>query len=176
MHYKYNTPEYRRHYKAFIQRWDESDLPDVIEPRVLEICKVVHASNQGVSIFSCEGHDEPYYVRQGYVMFAARNRKASTVLLEVLQVAMGKIYVMFGDDALGEIESNIATYAEDTLYPCVVVRSPTFETDELADRWWKVVTTLVHDQLRPYITSSPISNKAILADIQRLVNFNMNFE
>ena len=161
MHYKYNTPEYRRLYREMIKRWDESDLSDVIEERVLKICKVVHASNQGVSIYSCEGHDEPYCARQGYVMFAARNRKASTVLLEVLQVAMGKIYEIFGGEAIGEIECNIATRAEDVVYPCVVIRSPTFTTDEMADRWWKVVTALVHDQLRPHITSSPISNKAI---------------
>lgn len=160
MHYKYNTPEYRRLYREMIKRWNESDLSDVIEERVLEICKVVHASNQGVSIYSCEGHDEPYLNRQGYVMFAARNREASVKLLEVLQIAMGKVYKMFGGDAIGEIESNIATRAEDVVYPCVVIRSPTFTTDEMADRWWKIITASVYHQLRHHIAVSPVANKA----------------
>lgn len=157
--YQYNTAEYRRHYKALIQRWDSLNHDDVCEPRVKELCELVHASNQGVSVYSCEGHADDWSKNQGYVMFAARNRDASVQLLGALQIAMAKAHKEWGSDGIGSIETNIATWGDDVVYPRVVIRSPVFTETNLADQWWALITRSVYQHFKPYILVSPVKNK-----------------
>lgn len=162
MHMQYNTPAYRRHYKSMVERYDACDKAECIEPRVRQFSQIVRESGLGVSIWSCEGHIEESYVPlAGYVMFTARNREAATKLIEVFQRTSARIVDELGWGALPDIETTLASLEEDTSYPCIVIRNPSFEEVELADRFWEIVTHCVYNQLKHHMVVNPENREAV---------------
>ncbi len=156
MHLQYNTPAFRKLYKSFIERYDGYDKVENIEPRVRQLCQIVRESGLGVSIYSCEGHSEEIFSPHcGYVMFAARNREAANKLIDVFQRCSSSIVEAIGWEALPSIETPLASFEEDTSYPCVVIRSPSFEDYKLADQFWDIVTRRSHNHLKHHIAVNP---------------------
>lgn len=155
MHLQYNSASYRAHYKFLKARYDKINPEVTCEPRVRLLCQLLRESALGVSIYSCEGHDNDEPRNEGYVMIAARNRDAASQLTEWLQIAMAKAYTRYGVDGMGEIESNIATWGEDITYPCIVIRSPFFDDIRKADGWWDLVTRVMYNYLKHYIVVNP---------------------
>jgi len=158
MYIKYNTSAYRKLFKAFHQRYQSCNKFKDIEGRVRGICEYVEQSNLGVSIWSCEGHDELKNAYNGYIMFVARNREAATELLEVLQIASTEAVKNFGWDARGGIETDVACRESiegiEYGYPSIIIRSPRngpgHDLDTLqikADQWWDCVTKSIKQQL-----------------------------
>lgn len=161
MHLKLNTSAYLTHYKMLVRRYEQLNKGDVCEPRIRKLCEIIHQSNLGVSVYSCEGHEGDYPSWDGYVMLAARNRDAASKLLEIFQVAFVKAVEEFGAEGIGVIENCIATWNSiNTTYPCIVVRNPPIETELIADLWWELITETVLTQLKPYINVSPVHKKA----------------
>lgn len=157
MHIQYNTPAHRKLFKDFVKRYDDCDKVENIEPRVRLLSQIVRESGLGVSIWSCEGHDDadmfsPYC---GYVMFMARNRDAATRLVDVFQRCSAAIVDGIGWEALPSIETSLASLEEDTSYTCVVIRSPSFENPEFADKFWDIVTRRTYNHLKHYISVNP---------------------
>lgn len=153
MHIRYNTPQYRKLFNNLVERYTKSDKIEDIEDRVREACDIVFQSDLGVSIWSCEGHDdEPFDRNSGYIMFAARNREAAAILTEVLQITAVHLVNTFSWEVTPEIESNIASREDDQgnehTYPCIVIRFNGCEDVSLTDRWWIVVTESLRKQLR----------------------------
>lgn len=160
MHIQYNTAPYRRLYKQMIERYDGCDKVENIEPRVRQFCQIIRESGLGVSIYSCEGHeDEIFSPLTGYVMLAARNRDAATKLVEVFQRTSARIVDELKWEALPDIETALASLGEDTSYPCIVFRNPSFEKPELADRFWEIVTRCVYNQLKHHMAVNPENRK-----------------
>lgn len=156
MHLQYNTPQYRKLYRSYIERYDNCDKVACIEPRVREFSHLIRQSGFGVSVWSCEGHaSDEYMPYEGYVMFAARNREASTKLIDVFQKISGRIVTAMGWEALPEVESPLAALEEDTSYPCLVIRSPSFESEELAVLFWQIVTEETQRLLQHHISANP---------------------
>lgn len=156
MHIQYNTPAHRKLFKDYIKRYDDCDKVENIEPRVRQLSQIVRESGLGVSIWSCEGHgDEMFSPYCGYVMFMARNRDAATKLVEVFQRCSASVVDVIGWEANPSIETALASLGEDTSYPCVVIRSPSFETVEFADQFWDIVTRRSYNHLQHYISVNP---------------------
>lgn len=158
-HARYNTPTYRKLFKGFHERYARCNKFKDIEGRVRGICEYVEQSNLGVSIWSCEGHDDTHKPYEGYIMFAARNREDAATLLEVLQTASAEMVAYFGWNARGEIETNVAqthsVEGEEYCYPAIIIRSPHngrgHNADMLeskADCWWDRMTKSIKRQLR----------------------------
>lgn len=156
MHIQYNTPAHRKLYKDFIKRYDDCDKVENIEPRVRQLSQIVRESGLGVSVWSCEGHDDDvYYPYAGYVMFMARNRDAASKLVDVFQRCSASVVDVLGWEGLPEIETPLAFLEEDTSYPIVVIRSPSMTTAALADQFWDIVTQRSYTQLIHYIFVNP---------------------
>lgn len=160
MHIQYNTPAHRKLFKDFAKRYDECDKVEEIEPRVRLLCQIVRESGLGVSIWSCEGHDEDIFARYcGYAMFMARNREAATKLVDVFQRCSAAIVDGIGWEALPSIESSLASLEEDTSYSCVVIRSPAFATPEFADQFWDIITRRSYNHLKHHMSVNPAFQK-----------------
>ncbi|ABY62841.1 hypothetical protein ST201phi2-1p007 [Pseudomonas phage 201phi2-1] len=156
MHLQYNTPPYRKLYRSYIERYDNCDKVVNIEPRVREFSHLIRQSGLGVSVWSCEGHEEDTYSPyEGYVMLTARNREAAAKLVDVFQKISSVLVTVMGWEALPEIESPLASLGEDTSYPCVVIRSPSFTKESNANLFWEIVTVQTEKLLKHHISANP---------------------
>lgn len=147
MFMRYNTPAYRKLYKQQVARYTECDKIECIEPRVRKICEYVHAANLVVSIWSCEGHEDPYHQNAGYIMLMCRNREASVILTDVFHRVSGYMFEIFDYEATITIEHDLSTIDSYTgipcAYPALVIRNQHGMSDGRADLWWLTVTECV---------------------------------
>lgn len=152
---RYNTPEYRKLFKSYESRYHLCDKVVCIEDRVREICANVYNANLGVSVWSCEGHDDPHDMHAGYIMFSPRNREAATILMDMFQQISGVLIDLYGWDAGMEIEHDLAMINDATgeqhAYPCLTIRNNPGMTEHLANLWWTLVTKGTGDLLRSRI-------------------------
>lgn len=152
MHIQYNTPLYRKLFKERVKRYEECDKVECIEPRVRKICADVMASNLGVSVWSCEGHDDPHHPNAGYIMFMCRNREAAMQLTDVFQRIAGVMIETNGYESGMEIEHDLCTISDinsvQHCYPALTIRNFAGMTDANADAWWATTTGCVATLLK----------------------------
>lgn len=151
---RYNTPLYRKLYKSYVERYDNCDKVVNIEDRVRGICAHIRNADLGVSVWSCEGHGEPFNAYTGYIMFAPRNREAASIMMDVFQQVSAKLIQLYGWDSGIEIEHGLVmttdTEGREHQYPCVTIRN-TSMTEEHANVWWKAVDTVTKALLKSRI-------------------------
>lgn len=149
----YNTADWRKLYKRFINDYVGLERGFVIEPRVFKLSELVYRSNQGVSVYSCEGHVDDNY--QGYIMFACKNREAAQRLTDYFIKASAALVHEFGWDYIPVVQQFFAHLSEEVGYPALTIRTPEFDKEFTATRYWKMLTELMRLQLLHYSAVSP---------------------
>lgn len=146
MHIAYNTPAYRKLYRSNEERYINCDKLECIEERVRAVCAAVHASRLGVSMWSCEGHEEVGHYNQSYIMFMARNRESAMYLTDVFQQISGWLIDAYGWNEGIEIEHDLAMVTDDDsvdhTYPCLTIRNSPRPDSATLDNWWFTITNL----------------------------------
>lgn len=152
MNIQYNTPTYRKLYKSYVARQEGCNVLQDIEARVRSVCLDVYLSGLGVSVYSCEGHQEEEKPFASYIMFAAKNREDASKLTEVFQVTAGHVIDAFGIEQSMAIEHDLAVIHDDSgelhTYPRLIIRCPGYITELQCDFWWDLVTKSIRKQLK----------------------------